>query len=150
MPAHLAIAVLPDLELLELLGSDELEIESVVQIVAVIGNLVGQIGDLRFQRWAGVSLVGARRRGIVNNTPSIPPAAQIETVIQNGKPCQWPIINRPGITKIIDDNVPAADACVCTILFSRILPARIARSTAIEITAAGIDDEKVKPTLRPR
>ena len=51
---------------------------------------------------------------------------------------------------MIDDSVPAADATVCTILFSKIVAFLKNRSTAIEITAAGIDDANVNPTLRPR
>ncbi|MNM98816.1 hypothetical protein D3C81_1113560 [compost metagenome] len=83
-------------------------------------------------------------------TPSMPPAAQIDSVCQNGKPCQWPSITSPGRMKMIDDKVPAADACVCTMLFSRILAPGNSRSTAIEITAAGMAEEKVRPTFRPR
>ena len=45
--------------------------------------------------------------------------------------------------------MPAAEACVCTMLFSRMPPPN-GRSTAIEITAAGIEEAKVSPTLRPR
>src|SRR5215467_5398705 len=60
------------------------------------------------------------------------------------------MITRPGSTKMIAESVPAADATVCTMLFSRIVESLTALSTAIEITAAGIDDAKVRPTLRPR
>jgi hypothetical protein len=59
-------------------------------------------------------------------------------------------MTRPGRMKMTADRVPAAEACVCTILFSRILDPRASRSTAIEMTAAGIEEEKVRPTLRPR
>ena len=48
------------------------------------------------------------------------------------------------------DNVPAAEACVCTILFSKILLPLQNFKTAIEITAAGIDEAKVRPTFKPR
>jgi len=48
------------------------------------------------------------------------------------------------------DKVPAAEACVCTMLFSRMLALLNSRSTDIEITAAGMADEKVSPTFRPR
>ena len=92
----------------------------------------------------------AWRSGIVNTTPSMPPAMHTPNVCQNGKPCQWPIITRPGKTKMMEDSVPAADACVCTMLFSRMLVPPSMRSTAIEITAAGIADENVRPTFRPR
>ena len=92
----------------------------------------------------------ARRRGIVNRTPSDPPQEQSSNVCQNGNPCQYPIISRPGKMKIMADSVPAADACVCTMLFSRILECLNMCRIAIEITAAGMEDEKVKPTFSPR
>ena len=56
----------------------------------------------------------------------------------------------PGMMKIIADSVPASDACVCTILFSRILESFAIFKMAIEMTAAGIAEEKVRPTLSPR
>ncbi|MCY1522352.1 hypothetical protein D9M68_572010 [compost metagenome] len=87
---------------------------------------------------------------MLNSTPSMPPAAQMDSVCQNGKPCQWPSITRPGSTKMMDDSVPAAEACVCTMLFSRMLAPGNSRSTAIEMTAAGMAEENVSPTLRPR
>ena len=92
----------------------------------------------------------ARRSGMVNRTPMTPPAAHTPALCQNGKPCQWPTIIRAGSTKITDDSVPAAEACVCTRLFSRMPPPPSARSTAIEMTAAGIELAKVSPTFRPR
>ena len=69
---------------------------------------------------------------------------------QNGNPVHQPMITSPGSTKIIAESVPAADATVCTMLFSRIVESFTALRIAIEITAAGIDDAKVRPTLRPR
>jgi hypothetical protein len=51
---------------------------------------------------------------------------------------------------MIAESVPAADATVCTMLFSRIDESRTRLSNAMEITAAGIDEAKVNPTLRPR
>src|SRR5215208_2562143 len=51
---------------------------------------------------------------------------------------------------MIDDSVPAADATVCTMLFSRIVELFTMLRMAMEITAAGIDDPKVRPTLSPR
>ncbi len=56
----------------------------------------------------------------------------------------------PGSTKMIAESVPAAEATVCTMLFSRIVESLTALRIAIEITAAGIDDANVRPTLRPR
>ena len=57
---------------------------------------------------------------------------------------------KPGNTKMIDDRVPAAEATVCTMLFSWIVASLKPRSIAIEMTAAGIDVEKVRPALRPK
>ena len=41
------------------------------------------------------------------------------------------------------------DAAVCTTLFSR-MPPRTPRSRAIDITAAGMEAETVRPAKRPR
>src|SRR5206468_2606299 len=95
-------------------------------------------------------VTSARRSGIEYITPRMPPNAQIAKEIQNGKPVHQPIMIRPGNTKMIDDSVPAADATVCTMLFSWIVASRKPRSIAIEITAAGIDVEKVRPALSPK
>ena len=51
---------------------------------------------------------------------------------------------------MMDDSVPAAEACVCTMLFSRMLASLNRRSTDMEITAAGMADEKVRPTFSPK
>ena len=51
---------------------------------------------------------------------------------------------------MIAESVPAAEATVWTMLFSRIDESFTALSTAIEMTAAGIDEANVSPTLRPR
>ncbi len=69
---------------------------------------------------------------------------------QNGKSTHQPMMTRPGSTKMIAESVPAAEATVCTILFSRMVESLNAESTAIEITAAGIEVAKVRPTLSPR
>ena len=95
-------------------------------------------------------VTSARRNGIVNTTPRIPPLRQMKKDSQNGNPVHQPMITKPGKTKMIADSVPAADATVCTMLFSRIDESLTALRIAIEITAAGIDDAKVSPTLRPR
>ena len=92
----------------------------------------------------------ARRNGIVNSTPSTPPEAQIQNEVQNGNPVHQPTISKPGSTKMMADSVPAAEATVCTMLFSRMDEFLKADSTAIEITAAGMEVAKVSPTLRPR
>src|ERR1051325_11815928 len=65
-------------------------------------------------------VTNARRSGIVNNTPSTPPLRQMRNDSQNGKPVHQPTITSPGNTKMIAESVPAADATVCTMLFSRI------------------------------
>src|ERR1700736_2673155 len=62
-------------------------------------------------------VTNARRSGMEYITPRIPPSAQIQNEVQNGKLVHHPIMMRPGNTKIIDDSVPAADATVCTMLF---------------------------------
>ncbi len=51
---------------------------------------------------------------------------------------------------MIADNVPAAEAMVWTMLFSWIVASRKNLSTAIEITAAGIEVAKVIPSFSPR
>ena len=51
---------------------------------------------------------------------------------------------------MIAESVPAAEATVWTMLFSSTVAPGRWRSTAIEMTAAGIDVAKVSPTLRPR
>ena len=51
---------------------------------------------------------------------------------------------------MIAESVPAADAIVCTMLFSRTLCPANFRSTAMEITAAGMDVAKVNPTFNPK
>ena len=59
-------------------------------------------------------------------------------------------MSMPGMMKMIADKVPAADACVCTMLFSRMLESFAIFKTAMEMTAAGMADEKVSPTFSPR
>ena len=58
-------------------------------------------------------------------------------------------MTRPGSTKTIADSVPAADAIVWTMLFSWMVRSGKNLSTAIEMTAAGIDVAKVRPIFRP-
>ena len=95
-------------------------------------------------------VTSARRSGIVNSTPNTPPLTQIRNDCQNGNPVHHPTITRPGRTKMIAESVPAADATVWTMLFSRIVESLTLARSAIEITAAGIDEANVSPTLRPR
>ena len=51
---------------------------------------------------------------------------------------------------MIAASVPAAEATVWTILFSRMFEPLNIRSTAIEMTAAGMEVAKVSPTRKPR
>ena len=95
-------------------------------------------------------VTNARRSGIEYITPSMPPSAQIRNEIQNGNPVHQPIMIKPGKTKMMDESVPAAEATVCTMLFSCTVASLKPRSSAIEITAAGIEVEKVRPALRPK
>ena len=92
----------------------------------------------------------ARRSGIVKSTPITPPLTQMRNDCQNGNPVHQPTITSPGSTKMMADSVPAADATVCTMLFSRIEESFTALRMAIEMTAAGIDEANVSPTLSPR
>src|SRR5712691_5528280 len=69
---------------------------------------------------------------------------------QKGNPVHHPTITSPGSTKMIAESVPAADATVWTMLFSRMDESLKTLRTAIEITAAGMDDATVRPTLSPR
>ncbi len=86
----------------------------------------------------------------MNNTPRTPPLTQMRKDCQKGKAVHQPTMTSPGRTKMIAESVPAADATVWTMLFSRIDESFTALRMAIEITAAGIDEAKVRPTLRPR
>ncbi len=87
---------------------------------------------------------------MVNSTPSTPPLTQIRNDCQNGNPVHHPTMTSPGSTKMMAERVPAADATVWTMLFSRIDESFTALSTAIDITAAGMEEAKVRPTLSPR
>ena len=86
----------------------------------------------------------------MNTTPSTPPLRQMRKDCQKGNPVHQPTITSPGRTKMIAESVPAAEATVWTMLFSRIDESLTALRMAIEITAAGIEEAKVRPTLRPR
>src|SRR4051812_3701715 len=52
--------------------------------------------------------------------------------------------------KMTDESVPAAEATVWTILFSWMVMPLKPRRTAMEMTAAGMEVEKVNPALRPK
>ena len=95
-------------------------------------------------------VTSARRSGMVNSTPMMPPLAHTKNDVQKLKPVHQPTITRPGRTKMMDASAPAADATVWTMLFSRTDESLKNESTAIEITAAGIDVANVSPTFNPR
>lgn len=59
-------------------------------------------------------------------------------------------MTRPGSTKTMAESVPAELAIVWTMLFSWIVAPESSRSTAMEITAAGIEVANVSPMRRPR
>ena len=50
MEQHMLLAAFPDFVLIQLRRGKNLEVNRVIQIVTVIGYLVGEIGDLRFER----------------------------------------------------------------------------------------------------
>ena len=83
-------------------------------------------------------------------TPRIPPKTQMPNETRYGKPVHHPIMTMPGSTKMTEESVPAAEATVCTMLFSCMVAPRTARRTAIEITAAGMEVAKVSPALSPK
>lgn len=83
-------------------------------------------------------------------TPREPPITQMASVVQYGKFCHQPTMISPGSTKMIAASVPAAEAIVWTMLFSWMLEFPNRRRTAMEITAAGIEVAKVRPTFSPR
>ncbi len=83
-------------------------------------------------------------------TPSTPPRMQIITDSQKGKSIHQPIMTRPGRTKMIELMAPPTEATVCTVMFSQMVEPRKARSRAMEMTAAGMAEAKVRPTFRPR
>ena len=95
-------------------------------------------------------VTSARRSGMVKSTPSTPPLTQMRKDCQKGNPVHQPTTTSPGSTKMIAESVPAADATVCTMLFSRIDEFLTALRIAIEMTAAGMDEANVSPTLSPR
>ena len=61
------------------------------------------------------------------------------------------MITSAGIVKITPAAIDEpAEAPVCTMLFSRIVPPPSRRSTPIETTAAGMAVAMVRPANRPR
>jgi hypothetical protein len=51
---------------------------------------------------------------------------------------------------MIEDIAPPTEATVCTVMFSQMVEVRNARRSAMEMTAAGMAEAKVRPTRRPR
>ncbi len=81
----------------------------------------------------------------------MPPRPAIASTHRYSKSAQWPRITSAGIVKITPEAIEEpADAPVCTMLFSRIVPPPSRRSTAIDTTAAGIAEAIVMPANRPR
>ena len=95
-------------------------------------------------------MTSARRSGTEYITPKIPPSPITATDSQKGNPVHQPTMISPGRTKMIALSVPAAEAMVWTMLFSWMVDPAKKRSTAIEITAAGIEVAKVMPSFSPR
>ena len=87
---------------------------------------------------------------MVKTTPSTPPDSETRKQAQKGKPVHQPMITRPGSTKMMEAMAPAAEQTVWTILFSRTFEPGRMPSTAIEMTAAGMEVAKVSPTFSPR
>ena len=46
---HRALALLPDRIFFQLVPIQDFKVDRIIEVVAVIGDLVGEIGDLRFQ-----------------------------------------------------------------------------------------------------
>ena len=95
--------------------------------------------------------INARRKGMVNSTPSIPPKPAISVTQRKSKSSQKPMITSAGSVNMTPAaNDSPAEAAVWTMLFSRILLRRNSLSIPIETTAAGIEAETVIPANRPR
>ena len=83
-------------------------------------------------------------------TPSTPPKTQISTDSQNGNSSHQPTMTRPGRTKMIELMAPPTEATVWTVIFSQMVDVLNIRRMAMEMTAAGMAEAKVSPTLSPR
>ena len=57
---------------------------------------------------------------------------------------------KPGSTKMMEESVPAVEATVCTMLFSWAVVLPSQRNSAMEITTAGMEVEKVSPAFSPK
>ncbi len=93
----------------------------------------------------------ARRRNTTSNAPIVAPTTHSAVTSTYGSVLTPPRMTSAGNVKIAPAATASpADAIVCTTLFSRIVePPRI-RRIAIEITAAGMLADTVKPAYRPR
>ena len=94
-------------------------------------------------------------KGTINNTPNTPPKSAIRDIVIILGLSVTPSFahkNRTGSVNIAPAaNDSPAEPIVCTILLSRIESFFIRTLiTPIEITAAGIDADTVRPTRRPR
>ena len=72
------------------------------------------------------------------------------TDCQNGKLVHQPTMTRPGRTKMMALMAPPTEATVWTVMFSQMVEVFRPRSRAMEITAAGMAEAKVRPIFRPR
>ena len=130
-------------------GTEDDDVQSGLVLCGTAGR-VTDLEDLGRRDTSGYGrsdpVTSALRNGMEYMTPRMPPIAQTATVVQYGNPDHQPIITRPGITKMIADNVPAADAIVCTMLFSTTEWSAKYRRIAIDTTAAGMAVAKVSPT----
>src|SRR4051812_37130152 len=96
-------------------------------------------------------MISARRSGIVNSTPRMPPKPAISVVSTYEKCVQTLRMISAGSVKITPAARPSPDAAaVCTALFWRMLPERNSLNRPIEITAAGTEADTVMPANMPR
>ena len=96
--------------------------------------------------------MSARRSGIMNNTPSVPPTAARTKMVMYLKYSAPP--DRNSIAGIVNTTPAATDSpaepIVWTMLFSRIVDLPSFLKTAIERTAIGTEAETVSPARRAR
>ena len=83
-------------------------------------------------------------------TPKMPPIDAIKKVCQNGNSIQALTRISAGRMKTSADKVPAEDAKVWTMLFSSTEAFLKNLKMPIEITAAGMEVAKVRPTFKPK
>ena len=93
----------------------------------------------------------ARRRNTTSNAPIVAPTTHNAVTSTYGSVRTPPRITSAGKVKIAPAATASpADAIVCTTLFSRIVEPPRTRRIAIEITAAGMLADTVRPAYKPR